>query len=135
MADDEVQAPANLHFDDLNKLRVVSSEVSEETAALRDECRDFVSKFEAYQNLVGNFTGLMGNLSKEVEAHKMKAIGARNLLKTVRKQRETQQQQLREKIAELSIQLERYRIEAEQLQQHEEEQVDFVAQFASSKGV
>jgi hypothetical protein len=33
-------------------------------------------------------------LAKEVEKEKMKAIGARNLLKSVAKQREAEQQQL-----------------------------------------
>jgi hypothetical protein len=34
------------------------------------------------------------SLAKEVETEKMKAIGARNLLKSVAKQREAEQQQL-----------------------------------------
>jgi hypothetical protein len=37
---------------------------------------------------------MIESLAKEVEKEKMKAIGARNLLKSVAKQREAEQQQL-----------------------------------------
>lgn len=46
MADGAVPAPAGLHFDDLNKLRVLEAETSEETQALRDECKEFVESKE-----------------------------------------------------------------------------------------
>jgi intraflagellar transport protein 20 len=37
---------------------------------------------------------MIDSLAKEVEQEKMKAIGARNLLKSLAKQREAEQQQL-----------------------------------------
>lgn len=49
----------------------------------------------------------MDNLAKCVEREKMKAIGARNHLKSIAKERESQKQQLQALIAEKKMQLER----------------------------
>lgn len=46
-------------------------------------------------------------MAKQVEAEKMKAIGARNHLKSIAKERESQKQQLQALIAEKKMQLER----------------------------
>ena len=35
-------AEANLHFDELNKLRVLDPEVSQKTTELKEECKEFV---------------------------------------------------------------------------------------------
>ena len=88
-----------------------------------------------FQKIVGGLIELVDELAKEAETEKMKvsmkqmstifirgsccvnltthnhlkqAIGARNLLKSVAKQREAQQQQLQALIAEKKMQLERY---------------------------
>lgn len=86
-----------------------------------------------FQKIVGGLIELVDELAKEAETEKMKvhscilnnlqcrfvmfiyitsviilqAIGARNLLKSVEKQREAQQQQLQALIAEKKMQLER----------------------------
>lgn len=41
-----------------------------------------------------DFIKLLDNLAKEVEKEKMKTIGARNLLRSVAKQRDAQKQQM-----------------------------------------
>ena len=46
-------------------------------------------------------------LAQQVEREKMKAIGGRNLLKSIAKERESQKQQLQALIAEKKMQLER----------------------------
>lgn len=50
----------------------------------------------------------MDNLAKCVEREKMKAIGGRNHLKSIAKERESQKQQLQTLIAEKKMQLERF---------------------------
>ncbi|CAH2219830.1 intraflagellar transport 20 homolog [Pelobates cultripes] len=99
---------AGLHFDELNKLRVLDPEVSQQTTELKEECKDFVDKIGQFQNIVGGLIDLVDQLAKETENEKMKAIGARNLLRSIAKQREAQQQQLYALIAEKKMQLERY---------------------------
>ncbi|KAK3704547.1 hypothetical protein QZH41_018261 [Actinostola sp. cb2023] len=95
------------YFDELNKVRVLEPEVSQETTKLKEECKEFVDKINEFQNIVGGFIDMVDSLAKEVEKEKMKAIGSRNLLKSIAKQRESQQQQLRALIAEKKTQLER----------------------------
>lgn len=46
MSEEDPLANAGLHFDDLNKLRVLEPETAQQTSELKDECRSFVtSKF------------------------------------------------------------------------------------------
>ena len=39
---DEALARAGLHFDELNKIRVLEPEVSQQTNELKEECKDFL---------------------------------------------------------------------------------------------
>lgn len=126
-------AEAGFYFDELNKLRVLEPEVNQSTLELKEECKEFVDKIGQFQKIVGGLMELVDELAKEAETEKMKAIGARNLLKSVAKQREAQQQQLQALITEKKMQLERYRIECEALSKVESEQNEFIDQFILQK--
>ncbi|XP_008927710.3 LOW QUALITY PROTEIN: intraflagellar transport protein 20 homolog [Manacus vitellinus] len=118
----------------LNKLRGLEPEVpAGKTAQLREECRAFVDKTAEFQKIVGSLIELVDQLAKAAESEKMKAIGARNLLKSIAKQREAQEQQLQALIAEKKMQLERYRIEYETLCKIEADQNEFIDQFIFQK--
>ncbi|PVD31430.1 hypothetical protein C0Q70_06842 [Pomacea canaliculata] len=104
---DEALAKAGLHFDELNKIRVLEPDVAQQTRELKEECKDFVDKIGEFQKIVGTFIEMVDAVAKEVEKEKMKAIGARNLLKSIAKQREAQQLQLQALIIEKRMQLER----------------------------
>lgn len=130
---DEALLNAGLHFDDLNKIRVLEPETQGQTTELKEECKDFVDKIGDFQSIVGGFIDKVDQLSKEVEKEKMKAIGSRNLLKSISKQREAQQQQLQALIAEKKTQLERYRVQYSALQKEEAEQNEFIEQFILNK--
>ncbi|XP_068749851.1 intraflagellar transport protein 20 homolog [Montipora capricornis] len=125
--------PAGFHFDELNKIRVLEPEISQQTQELKEECKEFVDKIGEFQKIVGGFISMVDALAKEVEKEKMKAIGSRNLLKSIAKQREAQQQQLRALIAEKKTQLERFRVQHEALQKVESEQNEFIEQFILQK--
>ena len=46
---DEALARSGLHFDELNKIRVLEPEVSQQTKELKEECKEFVeSEFCLY---------------------------------------------------------------------------------------
>ncbi|XP_048836904.1 intraflagellar transport protein 20 homolog [Brienomyrus brachyistius] len=126
-------AEAGLHFDDFNKLRVLEPEVGQRSTELKEECKDFLDKIGQFQKIVGGLIDHVDMLAKEAEREKMKAIGARNLLRSVAKQREAQQQQLEALLAEKRMQLERYRIEYEALSKVEAEQNEFIDQFILQK--
>ncbi|XP_068601556.1 intraflagellar transport protein 20 homolog [Brachionichthys hirsutus] len=132
MAQDSL-AEAGLYFDEVNKLRVLEPDVSQKTSELKDECKEFVEKIVQFQKTVGGLIELVDGLAKETEREKMKAIGARNLLKSVARQREAKQQQLQALIAEKKTQLERYRVEYEALSKVEAEQNEFIDQFILQK--
>ncbi|XP_049852933.1 intraflagellar transport protein 20 homolog isoform X2 [Schistocerca gregaria] len=123
-------------------------------------CRLYINvlyfKITEFQKLVDGFISVMENMAKEVEREKMKAIGIRNMLKSVAKQRESEQQQLQEEdivrnfnisallfivpvcdlvpplygeqalIIEKSTELERLRIQHQSLQKTEQEQEDII---------
>lgn len=129
----DILGEAGLHFDELNKLRVLDPEVTQQTTELKEECKDFVDKIGQFQKIVGGLIELVDQLAREAETEKMKAIGARNLLKSIAKQREAQQQQLQALIAEKKMQLERYRVEYEALCKVEAEQNEFIDQFIFQK--
>ncbi|XP_023557856.1 intraflagellar transport protein 20 homolog [Octodon degus] len=103
----DILGEASLHFDELNKLRVLDPEVTQQTIELKEECKDLVDKIGQFQKIVGGLIELVDQLAKEAENEKMKAIGAQNLLKCIAKQREAQQQQLQALIVEKKMQLER----------------------------
>ncbi|XP_071945790.1 intraflagellar transport protein 20 homolog isoform X2 [Antedon mediterranea] len=132
-AADEALSKAGLHFDELNKIRVLEPEVQQQTVQLRDECKTFVDKIDGFQKIVGGFIIMMDRLANEVEKEKMKAIGSRNLLKSIAKQRQAQQQQLHALIAEKKMQVERYRMQYAALQKEEDEQIDCIDQFILQK--
>ncbi|XP_059962893.1 LOW QUALITY PROTEIN: intraflagellar transport protein 20 homolog [Mesoplodon densirostris] len=134
----DILGEAGLHFDELNKLRVLDPEVTQQTIELKEECKDFVDKIGQFQKIVGGLIELVDQLAKAAENEKMKyrvflAIGARNLLKSIAKQREAQQQQLQALTAEKKMQLERYRVEYEALCKVEAEQNEFIDQFIFQK--
>ncbi|XP_009276636.1 PREDICTED: intraflagellar transport protein 20 homolog [Aptenodytes forsteri] len=93
----------------------------------------FFAEIVEFQKIVGSLIELVDQLAKAAETEKMKAIGARNLLKSIAKQREAQEQQLQALIAEKKMQLERYRIEYETLCKIEADQNEFIDQFIFQK--
>ena len=136
----EIPVPANIanqesgiFFDEMSKVRVLEPEVSLSTQELKTECKEFVDKISDFQKIVGDFIEKVDGIAKEVEQEKMKAIGARNLLKSTAKQREAEQQQLHALITEKQTQLERFKLQNEVLLKQEAEQNEFIEQFMMQK--
>ena len=145
---------AGLHFDDLNRIRVLDEESSSQAQELKEVCQDFlgdigdfqVDRFTSYetnseirltrlrfQKIADSFIVIFDTVSKEVEKEKIKAIGARNLLKSYAKQRESQQEQLRALIVEKKTELDRLNTQYTALAKMEAEQQDFMEQFILQK--
>ena len=81
------------------------------------------------QGIADSFITIFDTVSKEVELEKMKAIGARNLLKSYAKQREAQQEQLRALIVEKKTELDRLTTQYNTLAKIEGQQQEFIDQF------
>lgn len=56
--------------------------------------RNCFSGITEFQKNSGEFINILDNLAEKVENEKMKTIGARNLLRSVEKQRDAQKQQI-----------------------------------------
>jgi intraflagellar transport protein 20 len=119
-------AKDGLYIDELSKVRVLEPEVAHETSELKEQCRDFVEKITEFQKIADGFILMADSLAKDVEKEKMRAIGTRNLLKSVAKQREAEQQKLQALITEKSMELERLRIQYQSLQKTQLEQQEII---------
>eukprot|EP01135_Chromosphaera_perkinsii_P005383 Nk52_evm64s343 gene=Nk52_evmTU64s343 len=123
------QPPPGMFFDELSRVRILEGEVFNQTQDLKEECTDFIGKMSEFHEIVSGFIVAMQDLAARVEKEKMKAIGSRNIVKSMAKKREAEQQQLQALLSEKRTQLERYRIQYESLLKAENEQNEFIQQF------
>lgn len=86
-------------------LKTLESIKSPKLASRRKPLRKLLSYFfiatnspnagiDSFKNISDGFINIIDSLAQEVDKEKMKAIGARNLVKSMAKQREAQEQQL-----------------------------------------
>ncbi|XP_026473663.1 intraflagellar transport protein 20 homolog [Ctenocephalides felis] len=100
-----------IYFDEVNTLRVLEPQIANQTNDLSDECQIYVEKISSFYNIANDFVSTIETLAEAVEKEKMKAIGARNLLQSMSKQRENEQQQLQSQILEKAMELDRLKVE------------------------
>lgn len=82
-----------------------------------------------FQKITNEFIKVSEKFAKEVDTHKMMAIGVKNLLMTISKQRQTEQRDLQAKISERKMELDRLKIEYHYLQRIISEQQEIIANF------
>ncbi|KAK8762087.1 hypothetical protein V5799_026656 [Amblyomma americanum] len=104
----EVFLRAGIYVDELNKIRIADPDATRQTQELKDDCHKFIERMTEFQSVVDKYIAISDKLAAEVEQEKLKAIGSRNLLKSVAKDREMQQQQLQALVLEKKIELERF---------------------------
>ncbi|XP_012272778.1 intraflagellar transport protein 20 homolog isoform X1 [Orussus abietinus] len=121
-----------LYIDDLCKICVLEPEVANQTNKLKDECQNFVSKISDFQKNSEEFIQLIDGLANEVEKERMRTIGARNLLRSITKQRDAQKQQIQALIIEKSMELERLRIQFDSLKKIELEQLETIEHLTTN---
>ncbi|XP_022918193.1 intraflagellar transport protein 20 homolog [Onthophagus taurus] len=118
-----------IYFDEVDKVRILDPNVAKETNDLKDECRAYVEKIDEFQKLSNGFISLVEKLGEEVDKQKINAIGARNVLQTMEKHKETNQQQLQALIGEKSMEFERLKIFLNSLQKTEMEQAEIISRL------
>nr|XP_002168103.2 intraflagellar transport protein 20 homolog [Hydra vulgaris] len=124
---------SEIFFDEMCKVRLLEPEVNEQTNELKNECQEFVNKIFKFQTIVNDVIKTVDEIAAEVEKEKVRAIGSRNLLKSMTKQRESQHQQLRALIGEKQVQYEQCSLHYNSLLKLEKEQRDFIDQFLLKK--
>ncbi|KAM7312510.1 intraflagellar transport protein 20 homolog [Ixodes scapularis] len=125
----EALAKAGLYVDELNKIRIADPNITRQTQELKDDCHKFVDRMVEFQGIVNKSIAVSNKLAILVEQEKLKAIGSRNLLESVAKDREMQQQQLHALVLEKKIELERLKVQLNTLKKEEAEQNELIEQF------
>ncbi|CAH8435422.1 unnamed protein product [Schistosoma bovis] len=125
----ESLAQAGLYIDDFYKLRIVDPRVSQETSELKEECEKYLSKMNDFKVIIGELFNLISSVAEKVESQKLKAIGSRNLLTSMEKQRDLQQKHLESQILAKKKDIDRLNIQLQSLQKEEAEQTEFIERF------
>ncbi|KAJ8912940.1 hypothetical protein NQ315_017271 [Exocentrus adspersus] len=118
-----------IFFDEVDKICILEPEVAKLTNDLNEECQIYIEKIDEFQKIADKFITMVDELGKEVEKQKIKAIGARNILQSMEKQKENNQQQLQALITERSVELQRLKIQLNSLQKTEMEQNELINQL------
>ncbi|KAI3387955.1 hypothetical protein SNEBB_004984 [Seison nebaliae] len=71
MADD-ILSRVGLYMDEVNKLRLMDPEKATQTNELKEECDNFVSNIDEFQQLVTRFMKQIDDVAKEVNKQKMR---------------------------------------------------------------
>ncbi|KAH9593946.1 Intraflagellar transport protein 20, variant 2 [Schistosoma haematobium] len=125
----ESLAQAGLYIDDFYKLRIVDPRVAQETNELKEECEKYLSKMNDFKVIIGELFNLISSVAEKVESQKLKAIGSRNLLTSMEKQRDLQQKHLESQILAKKKDIDRLNIQLQSLQKEEAEQTEFIERF------
>ncbi|UJR14174.1 hypothetical protein I4U23_001169 [Adineta vaga] len=127
---EEALSNFGLFIDNENKIRLIDPEKVTDSAELRDECKDFIDNVLEFKKIVDTLIEKTEQYSKQVEAARLRSIGAKNMLKSASKYREFEKQQLQSLIKEKMIELDRLRTEYESLQKTEREQNEKMEQLS-----
>ncbi|KAF9421832.1 hypothetical protein HW555_002272 [Spodoptera exigua] len=117
---------AHLYYDDINKIRVIESNVLKETEDLKDTCKDYDTKIQDFGKIINTLLEVLKELGENVEKKKMAAIGSMNLLKSISKEREAEQAKLQAEINDKSMILEQLDSEYDALQILEATQMETI---------
>lgn len=116
-------------MDEIYRLRVQDPTISNQTIELRQECLEYSRNLQVFKKFGEDFYKISFNFAKDVENEKLRAIGTQNQLKTMAKQRQTEQQVYQSQILEQTVELERVKSEYQYLQRIESEQQEIINNF------
>ncbi|KAF5272183.1 hypothetical protein FQA39_LY01265 [Lamprigera yunnana] len=122
-----------IYFDEVDKVRVLEPEVSNQTDDLKEQSKIYVEKINEFQKISDNFLSLTTNLANQIEKQKLKAIGAQNMLQNMTKEKEAHCQQLQALISEKTVELERLKVQLTSLQKIEMEQTEIFNQLTHTQ--
>uniref|UniRef100_A0A0N4Z900 Uncharacterized protein n=1 Tax=Parastrongyloides trichosuri TaxID=131310 RepID=A0A0N4Z900_PARTI len=122
----------NIHIDDLNRLKLINSDVSEASLTLKNESQDFITKVDRFRESSRFLIDSMKELGKTVDLARLKALETRNALRNNDNEKLNEQQQLRILIRQKQMELERLKDEVDSLRQIEMQQKELKAKLQSS---
>lgn len=122
-----------LFFDEANHVRLLDPESRQATNKLLADCTGFQESSAAFQTLVHDLSKLIADVAVRVEEEKEKAIGSRNALKSLEKERTGKRQEIRATIQEKEQELQRLQVYHDSLKHRERELEDLIDNFTKSR--
>lgn len=116
----------HLYYDNINKIRIIETNVQKETEDLKDSCKDYEAKVQDFSKLISSLLDVLKELGDNVEKQKISAIGAMNHLKSIAKEKESEQAKLQAEISEKTVILDQLDSEYDALQILEATQVETI---------
>ncbi|XP_059057042.1 intraflagellar transport protein 20 homolog [Achroia grisella] len=117
---------AHLYYDDIHKIRVLETTILKETDDVKETSKDYETKVQEFGKIINSLLEVLRELGDNVEKQKMAAIGATNLLKSITKERESEQAKLQAEINDKTMILEQLDSEYDALQILEATQVETI---------
>uniref|UniRef100_A0AC34Q5W9 Intraflagellar transport protein 20 n=1 Tax=Panagrolaimus sp. JU765 TaxID=591449 RepID=A0AC34Q5W9_9BILA len=117
---------SNIVIDELNQVRLVSPDLAEDSTHLSDETTKFVDKFSRFNELVESIAQMMTELGNVADAERLRAMSIQNAAKQTENQRLEEAQQLKILVHEKQVELERLKVELQELQRLELQQNEFL---------
>ncbi|XP_034840768.1 intraflagellar transport protein 20 homolog [Maniola hyperantus] len=117
---------SHLYYDEINKIRVIENTVLKETEDLKETSKEYETKVQDFGKIITTLLDMLKELGDNVEKQKMAAIGATNLVKSIAKDRESEQAKLQAEISDKSIALEQLDSEYDALQILEATQIETI---------
>ncbi|XP_050680796.1 intraflagellar transport protein 20 homolog [Leptidea sinapis] len=116
----------HLFYDDINKIRIIDNSVIKDTEDIKEASKDYELKVNDFSKIINSLLDTMKELGDNVEKQKMAAIGSMNLLKTITKERESEQAKLQAEISYKTMTLEQLDAEYDALQILEASQTETI---------
>ncbi|CAD8203180.1 unnamed protein product (macronuclear) [Paramecium tetraurelia] len=123
----------SITFDEQNKIRVLDAEKYRETEQLKIESMDFIKKVLALDEVVQNLNETLEEYSKKIEIEKLRAIGERNKVETEQENRKKKLMELSNILNERKAELDRYQIELDSLQKVEQDQRILIEKLSNNE--
>ncbi|XP_055319417.1 intraflagellar transport protein 20 homolog [Sitodiplosis mosellana] len=125
----EELAKNGLFFDYLYNLRVLDPNIASETSDLKDKSGEYTEKLQEFRRIIDEFIVIAETIVNDVEQEKSHAIAAQNLLKSMAKQREAEQQDIQNETLERTMELEQLKVQLQYLQRIEANQQELIENF------
>ena len=105
----------------------------QQSAALQEECKEFLAKTKQFNDIVGDFIDVMESKSKVIEAEKLRAIGLGNRVEHEKEVRKRKEMELKAMINEKKAELERMNTQHDSLQRVEAEQKALIEKLTNNE--
>uniref|UniRef100_A0AC35FD01 Intraflagellar transport protein 20 n=1 Tax=Panagrolaimus sp. PS1159 TaxID=55785 RepID=A0AC35FD01_9BILA len=119
-------AGSNIVIDELNQVRLVNPDLTEDAQQLNNETANFVNKLTKFDELVESIASMLTEVGKLADAERLRAMTAQNAAKQSESQLLEERQQLSILLHEKQVELERLKVELQELQRLEAQQTEYL---------